>query len=89
MLEGIFTSSMPTTLPMIFHFVMKFLQPVASLLARVNIEGTVAGAALRLYELITRKADLSEEWALEEKKRIEVSISLLLSNYKRWREGIF
>jgi hypothetical protein len=89
MLEGVFNSAMPTTLPMIFDWVMKFLQPVASLLARVNIESTVAVATLRLYELITRKADLSEEWALGHKKRIEVSMSELLLNYKRWGEGKF
>jgi hypothetical protein len=87
MLEGIFNSSMPATLPIIFPFVMKFLQPVASLLARVNIESTVAVAALRLYELITRKADLSDEVAVEQKKRLEISISELLTNYKRWCEG--
>jgi hypothetical protein len=87
MLEGIFHSSQSTTLPMIFRFVMKFLQPIASLLARVNIEGNVAVAALRLFELISSKADLTEEWAVGERKRTEVPIGELLTNYKRWSDG--
>lgn len=87
MLEGIFHSSQSTTLPMIFRFVMKFLQPIASLLARVNIEGNVAIGALRLFELISKKADLTEEWAVSERKRIEVAIGELLTNYKRWSDG--
>jgi len=72
---------------MIFRFVTKFLQPIASLLARVNIEGNVAVAALRLFELISKKADLTEEWAVNERKRTEVAIGALLSNYKRWNDG--
>jgi hypothetical protein len=87
MLEGIFHSSQSITLPMIFRFVMKFLQPIASLLARVNIEGNVAVAALRLFKLISAKADLNQEWALGEKKRTEIAILELLSNYKRWSDG--
>src|ERR1700738_1446616 len=87
MLEGIMQSSQPSTLPMIFHFVMKFLQPIASLLARVNIEGNVAIAALRLFELISKKADLTEEWAISERKRTEVAIAELLTNYRRWSDG--
>lgn len=88
MLEGIFHSSQSTTLPMIIRFVMKFLQPIASLLARRNIEGNVAIAALRLFELISRKADVTEEWGEGEKKRTEIAIEELLSNYKRWNNGI-
>jgi hypothetical protein len=87
MLEGIFYSSHSSTLPMIFRFVMKFLQPIASLLARVNIEGNVAVAVLRLFELLSQKADLTEEWALGEKKRTEAAFGLLLSNYKQWNDG--
>ena len=89
MLEGIFHSCQSTALPMIFQFVMKFLQPIASLLARVNIEGNVAVAALRLFELLSRKADISEEWGIGEKKRVESAIGELLTNYKRWNGGIF
>jgi hypothetical protein len=88
MLEGIFHSSQPTTIPVIFHFVMKFLQPIASLLTRANIEGNVAIATLRLFELLSKKADLSEEWALGEKKRTETVIGELLTNYKRWSDSI-
>lgn len=66
---------------------MKFLQPIASLLARVNIEGNVAIAALRLFELLSRKADVADEWGVGEKKRTEVAIGELLSNYKRWDHG--
>ena len=88
MLEGIFSSSHPSTLPMIYRFVMKFLQPIALLLARVNIEGGVAIAVLRLFELVSRKADLTEEWALGEKKQTEGAFGLLLSNYKQWNDGI-
>jgi len=88
MLEGIFVSSQPSTLSMIFQFIIKFLQPIASLLARVNIEGNVAVAALRLYELISRKADLTEEWGPGEKKRMEVAVGELLVNYKRWDDGL-
>ena len=66
---------------------MKFLQPIASLLARVNIEGNVAVAVLRLFELLSQKADLTEEWALGEKKRTEAAFGLLLSNYKQWNDG--
>jgi len=87
MLEGIFQSSHPTTISMIFFFVMKFLQPVASLLARLNIESNVAVASLRLFELISRKADLTEEWALGEKQKMQTAIAELLTNYKRWNEG--
>ena len=87
MLEGIFHSSQSTTLPMIFRFVMKFLQPIASLLARVNIEGNVAIAALRLFELISKKADLTEEWAVSERNRTAVAIGELLSNYGEWNNG--
>jgi hypothetical protein len=89
MLEGIFHSSQPTTLPMIFGFVMKFLQPIASLLARVNMESNIAIAALRLFELLAQKADITEEWGVGEKKRAEIAIGELLSNYKRWNNGIF
>jgi hypothetical protein len=88
MLEGIFHSSQPSTLPMIFRFVVKFLQPVASLVARVNIEGNVAVAALRLFELITRTTDFTEKWAVGEKKRTEIAIGELLSNYRQWNNGI-
>jgi len=88
MLEGIFASSQPSTLSMIFRFIMRFLQPIASLLARVNIEGTVAVAALRLCELISRKADVTEEWGPGEKKRMEVVVGELLVNYKRWNDGL-
>jgi hypothetical protein len=72
---------------MIFQFVTKFLQPIASLLARVNIEGNVAIAALRLFELLSRKADVIDEWGVEEKKQIEIAIAELLANYKRWNSG--
>src|SRR5271170_2305556 len=89
MLEGIFHSSQSSTLPMIFRFVMKFLQPIASLLARVNIEGNVAVLALRLFELISRKADITEEWGVGEKKRTEISMGELLTNYKRWNDGMY
>jgi hypothetical protein len=89
MLEGIFHSSQSSTLGMIFRFVMKFLQPIASLLARVNIEGNVAITALRLFELLSRKTDLTEEWAVGEKKRTEIAIGVLLTNYKRWNDGTF
>jgi hypothetical protein len=88
MLEGIIHSSQSSTLPMIFRFVLKFLQPIASLLARVNIEGNVAIAGLRLFELLLRRADLSEEWATGEKKRTEIAIGELLGNYKRWSDGM-
>lgn len=88
MLEGIFHSSQSTTLPMIFGFVMKFLQPIASLLARVNIEGNIVIAALRLFELLSRKVDLMEEWGVGEKKQTEIAIGELLSNYKQWNNGI-
>lgn len=74
---------------MIFRFVMKFLQPVASLLARVNIEGNLAVAVLRFFELLSQKADLIEEWALGEKKRMEAAFGLLLSNYKEWNDGTY
>jgi len=87
MLEGIIRSSQSSTLPMIFRFVMKFLQPIASLLARVNIEGNIAIAALRLFELLSRKADVTDEWGVEEKKQTEIAIGELLSNYKRWNNG--
>ena len=72
---------------MIFRFVLKFLQPISSLLARVNIESNVAIAGLRLFELLTRKAELTEEWAAAEKKRTEVAIGELLTNFKRWSDG--
>ena len=81
-------SSQPSTLSMIIQFIVRFLQPIASLLARVNIEGNVAVAALRLYELISRKADLTDEWGQGEKKRIEVAVGELLVNYKRWAVGL-
>ena len=87
MLEGIFQSSHSHTLPMTFHFIIKFLQPVASLLARVNMEGNVAISALRFFELLTQKADFSEEWAIGEKKQCEIAIGELLTNYKRWTDG--
>jgi hypothetical protein len=72
---------------MIFRFVLKFLQPIASLLARVNIESNVAIAGLRLFELLTRKTELTEEWAVVEKKRTEIAIGELLTNFKRWSDG--
>ena len=72
---------------MIFRFVLKFLQPIASLLARVNIESNVAIAGLRLFELLTRKAELTEQWAVAEKKRTQVAIGELLTNFKRWSDG--
>jgi hypothetical protein len=72
---------------MIFRFVLKFLQPIASLLARVNIESNVAIASLRLFELLTRKTELTEEWAVVEKKRTEIAIGELLTNFKRWSDG--
>ena len=72
---------------MIFQFVMKFLQPIASLLARVNIEGNVTIAALRLFELLSRKADITDEWGVEEKKGTEIAIGELLTNYKRWNNS--
>lgn len=87
MLEGIFHSSQSSTLTMIFRFVIKFLHPIASLLACVNIEGNVAVAALRLFELISRKADVTDEWGVEEKKAAEAAIGELLLNYKRWNNG--
>jgi len=88
MLEGIFNASQPSTQQMIFQFVLKFLQPIASLIARVSVERTVAIAALRLFELITRKADFTDEWAKPEKKRLEVAIGELLANYRRLNDGI-
>jgi len=72
---------------MVFRFIVKFLQPVASLLARVNIEGNIAISSLRLFELLSRKADLNEEWAIGEKGRTSIAISELLANYTRWSEG--
>lgn len=74
---------------MIFRFVLKFLQPIASLVARVNIEGNVAVAGLRLFELLSRKADLSENWAAGEKKRTGIAIGELLTNYRRWSDGMW
>ena len=68
---------------------LKFLQPIASLLARVNIEGNVAIAGLRLFELLSKRVDLSDEWAIAAKKRAEVAIGELLGNYKRWSDGMF
>jgi hypothetical protein len=87
MLEGIFISSQSSTLAMIFQFIMKYLRPIASLLMQVNIEGNVVVAGLRLYELISRKADVTDEWGPGEKKRMEVVIQELLTNYKRWSDG--
>jgi hypothetical protein len=72
---------------MIFRFVSKFLQPIASLLARVNIESNIAVSGLRLFELLTRKAELTDDWAGAEKKRTEVAIGELLTNFKRWNDG--
>jgi hypothetical protein len=83
MLEGIFASSHPTTYQQISTFILKFLQPVASLLARVNVEGNLAVAALRLFERISR----GEDWGGGEKKRLEVAVGELLANYKRWNDG--
>ena len=67
---------------------LKFLQPIASLLARVNIESSIAIASLRLFELLTRKVELTEEWAAAEKKRTEIAIGELLTNFKHWSDGI-
>ena len=72
---------------MIFRFVSKFLQPITSLLGRINIESNVAVAGLRLFELLTRKAEVTEEWASGEKKRTETAIEELLTNFKKWRDG--
>src|SRR5271163_1331711 len=83
MLEGIFASSHPTTYQQISTFILKFLQPVASLLARVNVEGNLAVAALRLFERVSR----GEDWGGGEKKRLEVAVGELLANYKRWNDG--
>ena len=88
MLEGMFQSSQHGTLEMIFGFVLKFLQPIASLLTHVNIEGNVSVSALRLFELLSRKTDFTEDWAVKEKKQTEVVIGELLSNYKRWANRI-
>ena len=85
MLEGIFDSSQPSTLPMIFRLVIKFLRPVASLLTQVNIEGSIVVASLRLFELITRKTGMTDNWTTEEKKQLEIALGELLCNYKQFR----
>jgi hypothetical protein len=72
---------------MIFRFVSKFQQPIASLLGRVNIESNIAVSALRLFELLTSKAEGAEEWARTEKGTTEVAIASLLTNFKRWSDG--
>ena len=72
---------------MTFQFIIKFLHPIATLLARVNVEGNVAIAALRLFELLTRKIDFAEQWSMAAKKQCEIAIGELLTNFKRWSDS--
>jgi hypothetical protein len=89
MLEGMFNATQPNSISMVCRFVMTFLRPVASLLKRGNIEESVVGSALRLFELITRKIDVTEKWAASEKRTLEMAIEELLINYREWDRGSY
>ena len=48
----------------------------------------MAISALRLFELVSRKADVTDEWGVGVKKQTEIATGELLSNYKRWNSDI-